>query len=87
MPQVPRKIAILGFRMTGKTTLAIHFVEGRFLERYDPTIENTFQKIVKGRGLSPKLAFLTEIVDSAGMDEYSRLSRNASVGIHGYLLV
>jgi hypothetical protein len=31
--QVPRKIAILGFRATGKTTLATHFVEGQFVER------------------------------------------------------
>ena len=29
----------------------------------------------------------TDIVDTAGMDEYSRLSRNASLGVHGYALV
>merc|ERR1711862_996090 len=27
------------------------------------------------------------IVDTAGLDEYSRLSRNASIGVHGYVLV
>ena len=43
--------------------------------RYDPTIENTFQKTIRFK----KVQFFTEIVDSAGMDEYSRLSRNASV--------
>jgi len=78
-----RKIAVLGFRAVGKTTLATHFVEGRFVERYDPTIENTFQKTIRFK----KVQFFTEIVDSAGMDEYSRLSRNASVGVHGYLLL
>mmetsp|Transcript_27085 Transcript_27085/g.72956 ORF Transcript_27085/g.72956 Transcript_27085/m.72956 type:complete len:216 (-) Transcript_27085:148-795(-) len=81
--QVNRKIAVLGFRAVGKTTLTTHFVEGRFVERYDPTIENTFQKTIRFK----KVQFFTEIVDSAGMDEYSRLSRNASVGVHGYLLL
>lgn len=81
--QVHRKIAVLGFRAVGKTTLTTHFVEGRFVERYDPTIENTFQKTIN----FGKTQFFTEIVDSAGMDEYSRLSRNASVGVHGYLLL
>jgi len=74
---------VLGFRAVGKTTLTTHFVEGRFVERYDPTIENTFQKTIRFK----KVQFFTEIVDSAGMDEYSRLSRNASVGVHGYLLL
>ena len=31
--------------------------------------------------------FSVEIVDTAGNDEYSRLSRNATVGVHGYILV
>jgi Ras family protein len=31
--------------------------------------------------------FATDIVDTAGMDEYSRLSRNASMGVHGYAMV
>lgn len=31
--------------------------------------------------------FATDIVDTAGMDEFSRLSRNASLGVHGYVLV
>ena len=26
-------------------------------------------------------------MDTAGNDEYSRLSRNATVGVHGYILV
>jgi len=51
--------------------------------RYDPTIENTFQKSIPFR----RVRFLTEIVDSAGIDEHSRLSRSASLGVHGYLLV
>jgi len=67
----------------GKSSLAEQFVSGRFIENYDPTIENTLRKSIGFRG-SP---FSVEIVDTAGNDEYSRLSRNATVGVHGYVLV
>jgi len=59
------------------------FVGGFFAENYDPTIENTHHKMIRFR----KIHFATDIVDTAGMDEYSRLSRNSSVGVHGYALV
>ncbi len=81
--QVNRKIAVLGFRAVGKTSLTTRFALDTFGERYDPTIENTYHKTIRFR----KVHFSTDIVDTAGMDEYSRLSRNASVGVHGYLLL
>eukprot|EP00594_Rhizosolenia_setigera_P001944 CAMPEP_0178944822 /NCGR_PEP_ID=MMETSP0789-20121207/3377_1 /TAXON_ID=3005 /ORGANISM="Rhizosolenia setigera, Strain CCMP 1694" /LENGTH=190 /DNA_ID=CAMNT_0020624613 /DNA_START=90 /DNA_END=662 /DNA_ORIENTATION=- len=80
---VHRKIAVLGFRAVGKTSLINAFVNGTFAENYDPTIENTHHKMIRFR----KVHFATDIVDTAGMDEYSRISRNASVGVDGYLLV
>lgn len=78
-----RKVAVLGFRAVGKTSLTNTFVSGTFSDSYDPTIENTHHKMIRFR----KVHFATDIIDTAGMDEYSRLSRNASVGVHGYLLV
>ena len=80
---VSRKIALLGFRAVGKSSLSTHFVQGTFGERYDPTIENTYHKTIRFR----RVHFATDIVDTAGMDEFSRLSRNASVGVHGYVMV
>lgn len=80
---VHRKVAILGFRAVGKTSLTNAFVSGTFAETYDPTIESTHHKTIRFR----KVHFATDIVDTAGMDEYSRLSRNASVGVNGYALV
>jgi len=63
--------------------LSTQFVQGTFGERYDPTIENTYHKTIRFR----RVHFATDIVDTAGMDEYSRLSRNASVGVHGYVMI
>jgi len=80
---VHRKVAILGFRAVGKSSLTNAFVSGTFAETYDPTIESTHHKTIRFR----KVHFATDIVDTAGMDEFSRLSRNASLGVHGYALV
>ncbi|OJJ42002.1 hypothetical protein ASPZODRAFT_137576 [Penicilliopsis zonata CBS 506.65] len=85
MPASPkqRKIAIVGSRSVGKSSLTVRFVEHHFVESYYPTIENTFSKIIKHKGQD----FATEIVDTAGQDEYSILNSKHFIGIHGYIIV
>jgi len=60
---VHRKVAILGFRAVGKSSLTNAFVSGTFAETYDPTIEATHHKTIRFR----KVHFATDIVDTAGM--------------------
>ncbi|KAK4203676.1 putative GTP-binding protein rhb1 [Triangularia verruculosa] len=87
MPTAPptkqRKIAIVGSRSVGKSSLAVRYVDGHFVESYYPTIENTFSKEIRYKGQD----FSTEIVDTAGQDEYSILNSKHFIGIHGYMLV
>ncbi|CAG8951489.1 hypothetical protein HYFRA_00007405 [Hymenoscyphus fraxineus] len=85
MPAPPkqRKIAIVGSRSVGKSSLTVRFVDGHFVESYYPTIENTFSKIIKHKGQE----YATEIIDTAGQDEYSILNSKHFIGIHGYMLV
>ncbi|KAB1269818.1 GTPase RhebL1 [Camelus dromedarius] len=78
-----RKVVILGYRSVGKTSLAHQFVEGEFLEGYDPTVENTYSKIVT----LGKDEFHLQLVDTAGQDEYSILPYSFIIGVHGYVLV
>ena len=68
---------------TGKSSLTVRFVEGTFVETYYPTIENTFSRPLKYKGQD----FTTEIVDTAGQDEYSILNSKHFIGIHGYMIV
>ncbi|KAF1784610.1 P-loop containing nucleoside triphosphate hydrolase [Phytophthora cactorum] len=81
--EVQRKLTVLGYPGVGKSSLTTCFVENRFVENYDPTIENTFHKTIRVRNAH----FVTDIVDTAGMDEYANFSQAASVGVHGYVLV
>jgi Ras family protein len=78
-----RKVAIVGSRSVGKSSLAMQFVEGQFIDSYYPTIEDTFNKIIHYKGQD----FATEIIDTAGQDEYSILNSKHFIGIHGYMLV
>uniref|UniRef100_A0A8C4T160 GTP-binding protein Rheb n=1 Tax=Erpetoichthys calabaricus TaxID=27687 RepID=A0A8C4T160_ERPCA len=84
MPQPKsRKIAILGYRSVGKSSLTIQFVEGQFVDSYDPTIENTFTKMITVNGQEYHL----QLVDTAGQDEYSIFPQTYSIDINGYILV
>ncbi|GAB1299811.1 GTPase RhebL1 [Apodemus speciosus] len=78
-----RKVAILGYRSVGKTSLAHQFVEGEFLEGYDPTVENTYSKTVT----LGKDEFHLHLVDTAGQDECSIPPYSPIIGVHGYALV
>ncbi|KAM6134515.1 GTP-binding protein Rheb isoform 4-T4 [Pterocles gutturalis] len=68
---------------SGKSSLTIQFVEGQFVDSYDPTIENTFTKLITVNGQEYHL----QLVDTAGQDEYSIFPQTYSIDINGYILV
>ncbi|KAH7087810.1 rheb small monomeric GTPase RhbA [Paraphoma chrysanthemicola] len=70
-------------RHAGKSSLTVQFVDGHFVDSYYPTIENTFSKMVRWKNQD----FATEIIDTAGQDEYSILNSKHFIGIHGYMIV
>ncbi|XP_012589320.1 PREDICTED: GTP-binding protein Rheb [Condylura cristata] len=69
--------------LLGKSSLTIQFVEGQFVDSYDPTIENTFTKLITVNGQDYHL----QLVDTAGQDEYSIFPQTYSIDINGYILV
>ncbi|XP_047205607.1 GTP-binding protein Rheb isoform X2 [Girardinichthys multiradiatus] len=78
-----RKIAVLGYRSVGKSSLTIQFVEGQFVDSYDPTIENTFTKTMTVNGQEYNL----QLVDTAGQDEYSIFPESYTIDVNGYVLI
>uniref|UniRef100_A0A670YIE7 RHEB like 1 n=1 Tax=Pseudonaja textilis TaxID=8673 RepID=A0A670YIE7_PSETE len=65
------------------TSLAHQFIDGEFLECYDPTVESTYNKML----MVGKDEFHLQLVDTAGQDEYTILPHSFIIGIHGYVLV
>ena len=41
------KLVVLGSGGVGKSALTVQFVQGIFVERYDPTIEDSYRKSVE----------------------------------------
>ena len=41
---------LIYYRSVGKSSLAIQFVQGQFVDYYEPTIENTFNKTINIKG-------------------------------------
>lgn len=83
IPPRPRKLALLGSRSVGKSSLAVHFVDDHFVESYYPTIEHTFQKTVEFKGQ----LFHLELFDTAGHDEFTILDSKQAIGLDGWALV
>ncbi|KAJ7507753.1 P-loop containing nucleoside triphosphate hydrolase protein [Mycena galericulata] len=78
-----RRIAVLGSRSVGKSSLIIQYCQNEFVESYYPTIESTFAKTVPFKNAE----YECEIIDTAGQDEFSILNSKHAIGIHGYVLV
>ncbi|XP_065313504.1 GTP-binding protein Rheb-like isoform X4 [Gordionus sp. m RMFG-2023] len=83
MPIKCRKICILGFRSVGKTSLIQQYLNGNFAFNYDPTIENTYTKILNIRGQEYEVNF----IDTAGQDDTSLYAQSYFLGSHGYIIV
>jgi Ras family protein len=81
--EVVRKIVMLGARNSGKSSVVHRFAQKRFGSSYDPTIEST----IRTKTVVKDVTFLCDVIDTAGQDEYSTFSRQATVGVHGYCMV
>ena len=56
------KLVVLGSGGVGKSALTVQFVQGIFVEKYDPTIEDSYRKQIEVDGQQCML----EILDTAG---------------------
>ncbi|KAM6364941.1 GTPase RhebL1 [Pluvialis apricaria] len=78
----------------GKTSLAHQFLEGKFVECYEPTVPRSAgrggklpARAYKKMVVVGKEEFQLQLVDTAGQDEYTILPHSFITGIHGYVLV
>lgn len=77
------RIIVMGIGGVGKSAITNRFVVGRWIEKYDPTVEESYQTTidVDGRALQ------VEILDTAGQDEYTALRETFLHTGDGFLLV
>merc|ERR1712137_34647 len=63
------RIVVLGGAGVGKSAISIQFVNGMFVEKYDPTIEESYRKTMDVGSTTHQL----EILDTAGTDQFSAM--------------
>lgn len=63
------RVVIIGEAAVGKSSLTVQYLRGFFLECYDPTVDDSYQKQTEVDGKPVKL----EIIDTAGQEVYSSL--------------
>lgn len=77
------KLVVLGSGGVGKSALTVQFVQGIFMEKYDPTIEDAYRKQVEVDGQQCML----EILDTAGTEQFTAMRDLYLKNGQGFLLV
>jgi len=63
------KVVVLGSGGVGKSALTVQFISGKFVEKYDPTIEDFYRKEIEIEGAPSVL----EILDTAGTEQFASM--------------
>jgi len=77
------KLVVLGSGGVGKSAITVQFVQGIFVEKYDPTIEDSYRKQVEIDGTQCML----EILDTAGTEQFTAMRDLYMKNGQGFVLV
>eukprot|EP01087_Luapelamoeba_hula_P008295 TRINITY_DN206_c0_g1_i1.p1 TRINITY_DN206_c0_g1~~TRINITY_DN206_c0_g1_i1.p1 ORF type:complete len:203 (+),score=38.32 TRINITY_DN206_c0_g1_i1:184-792(+) len=77
------RIVVLGSGGVGKSAITIRFVSGEFVERYDPTIEDSYRKVLGYDGKQ----YVLEILDTAGTEQFTAMRDLYMKNGEGFILV
>jgi small GTP-binding protein len=77
------KIVVLGSGSVGKSAITLRFIHGRFVEQYDPTIEDNYRHQVEVDGQN----YILEILDTAGTEQFAQLRNLYVKNGMGFVLV
>ena len=74
---------VMGAGAVGKSSLTVQLIQGRFSDAYDPTIENSYTKLLEVDGDNITL----NILDTAGQEDFSCMRDAYMRQGQGFLLV
>jgi len=77
------RLIVLGDGGVGKSCLTLQFIQGLFVDDYDPTIEDSYRKNCH---IDNEFALL-DILDTAGQDDFSAMREQYMRSGEGFILV
>lgn len=77
------KLVVLGAGGVGKSCLTVQFVQGIYIDSYDPTIEDSYTKEIEVDGRACNL----EILDTAGVAQFTAMRELYIKNGQGFVLV
>lgn len=83
MPPTSRQIIVCGNAAVGKSAVVIKFLQGYFIQEYDPTIEDTYRKCYSLDGRK----YTLEILDTSGAVHFTEITNYYLERGDGYILV
>lgn len=83
MAEATYKIVVVGSGGVGKSCITVRFVQGKFIKKYDPTIEDFYRKQID----VDAEAVMLDILDTAGQEEFSALRDSYMRTGDGFILV
>ncbi|KAJ5073180.1 ras-like protein [Anaeramoeba ignava] len=76
------KLVVIGGGSVGKSCLIVRYLQGKFIQDYDPTIEENYRKMV----IVDDRPSMLEILDTAGQEEYRTVRDKYLKQGEGFLL-
>jgi small GTP-binding protein len=77
------KIVVFGAGAVGKSALTIQFVQGYFITDYDPTIEDSYKRVLAIDNDNVQL----DILDTAGQDDFAPMRTSYMRQGKGFIIV
>jgi small GTP-binding protein len=77
------KIVVFGAGAVGKSALTIQFVQGYFITDYDPTIEDSYKRVLAVDNENVQL----DILDTAGQDDFAPMRTSYMRQGKGFIIV
>jgi small GTP-binding protein len=77
------KIVVFGAGAVGKSALTIQFVQGYFITDYDPTIEDSYKRVLSVDNNNVQL----DILDTAGQDDFAPMRTSYMRQGKGFIIV